>query len=124
MNIRKISSHGLDRRGFVKGVVLALAVVPLISFLQACKGESDAPPVGMTAVDPEKDPTAKALGYHADATKVDPATWPKRGPEGQDQFCNNCSFYTAQDAKWGKCTLIPSGAVKGEGWCNSWTPKA
>src|SRR5690606_4305878 len=54
-------SAGLDRRGFVKGMVLALAVVPMISFLRACKGDSDAPPAGMAPVDPEKDPTAKAL---------------------------------------------------------------
>jgi hypothetical protein len=75
---------------------------------------------------PESDPTGKALGYVADATK---ATRPdKAGVMGKDQFCNNCQLYTKGDAidgqEAGKCLMLPAGAVHGKGWCKSWVKKA
>ena len=75
----------------------------------------------------ENDPVAKALGYHQDAAKVDVAKFPKRaGAQGATQFCSNCQFYIALPSKpgWGKCTLIPTGAVAVKGWCNGWVAKA
>lgn len=73
----------------------------------------------------ESDPTAKALGYVADASK---AERPKKGEiEGKDQKCTNCQFYTAgtaiNGAEAGKCLMIPAGPVHGEGWCKSWLKK-
>ncbi|HTL12826.1 MAG TPA: high-potential iron-sulfur protein, partial [Bdellovibrionota bacterium] len=104
-------------------------LAPAIAALEACNqeggGGGEAPPAGMTPVNPETDATAKALGYHADATKVDATQWPKRaGAEGAKQFCKACNFYTAANGTWGKCTLIPTGVVNSGGWCNSWSPKA
>ncbi len=73
----------------------------------------------------ESDPQAKALGYHADASKVDVKKWPKRaGAEGAKQFCYNCQFYqTKEDPKKSKaapCTIFPGKRVEAKGWCNSW----
>ena len=74
----------------------------------------------------ENDPTAKALGYKADATQVDTTKFPKRaGVEGQKQFCSNCSLYGgAADSTSGPCPILPGKAVAATGWCNVWAPKA
>lgn len=74
----------------------------------------------------DTDPVAKALGYVADASKVER---PKKGEVlGKDQFCNNCQFYTKgspiDGKEAGKCLMLPSGAVAGAGWCKSWAKKA
>lgn len=73
----------------------------------------------------ESEPQAKALGYYADAKKVDTKKWPKRaGAEGAKQYCYNCQFYQFKgDAKASKeapCTLFPGKHVAAKGWCNSW----
>ena len=69
----------------------------------------------------ESDPTALALGYVEDATSVDTAKWPKRAsPDGDTQFCNNCSLYRPIDDVWGGCSIFPGKKVRGAGWCNAW----
>ena len=65
------------------------------------------------------DPLAIALGYHADATAVDPQKYPKR-PANAPQFCSNCTLYIAENDKVGKCTAIPGKLVVAEAWCNAW----
>ena len=76
---------------------------------------------------PESDPVAKALGYYADASKVDVKKWPKKaGPEGTKQNCANCQLYQAQagETARGGCTLFPNRWVSTKGWCNGYIPKA
>lgn len=73
----------------------------------------------------ESDPQAKALGYHADASKVDTKKWPKRaGAEGSKQYCYNCQFYQSKEdpkkSKSAPCTIFPGKQVEAKGWCNSW----
>ena len=69
----------------------------------------------------EDDPTALALGYLHDASKVDTAKWSKRaGSEGAKQFCHNCSLYVDQGDGWGGCSIFQNRLVAGEGWCNAW----
>ncbi|MEI6001889.1 high-potential iron-sulfur protein [Paraburkholderia bengalensis] len=67
----------------------------------------------------EADPAAKAVGYVADAAKVDKGHFPayKAG-----QTCNNCSLFqgSPKDA-WGGCTLFGTKQVAGGGWCSSYT---
>ena len=69
----------------------------------------------------EKDPQALALGYVADATKVDSKKFPKYA---RGQVCANCVLYkgAASDA-WGACTLFPNKLVAGKGWCSAWVKK-
>ena len=69
----------------------------------------------------EKDPQAVALGYYADATKVDTKKWPKYAP---GQLCNNCALYQAKATDpWGGCPLFAGRQVAGKGWCNAWVKK-
>src|SRR6201997_1924584 len=66
----------------------------------------------------ESDPTAQALGYKEDATKVDKAKWAKYAA-GQD--CGNCSFYQgkAGDA-WAPCPMFAGKQVSSKGWCSAY----
>lgn len=74
----------------------------------------------------ESDPTAVALGYHHDATKVDSTKYPRRaGAEGAKQYCYNCSLFLAKgQEEWAGCSIFPGKAVARNGWCNGWVPKA
>ncbi len=72
-------------------------------------------------VDP-KDPQAMALGYVADATKVDTKKYPKFAP---GQTCGNCTLFQGKptDAAGG-CPLFAGKQVAGKGWCSAWVKKA
>jgi hypothetical protein len=113
-----------SRRQFLKGAaVAAVAAVPVLNELT----KNIAMAEDLKEVSPE-DPTAKALGYHSDATKVDTAKFPKRaGEQGAKQFCSNCILMVSKGVKipgsegsYGKCSVIASGLVNERGWCNSW----
>ena len=69
----------------------------------------------------EADPTATALGYKADASKVDTAKF-KQFVKGST--CANCNFYTAKGAVEGTCTALGNRLVAAKGWCVAWVKKA
>jgi hypothetical protein len=72
-------------------------------------------------VDP-KDAQAAALGYVADATKVDKAKF-KSFVAGQ--HCGNCQLFQGKaDAAVGGCPLFAGKNVAGPGWCSAWAKKA
>lgn len=74
----------------------------------------------------ETDPTATALNFKQNAADV-PAELQKEnnGVPFANQRCSSCTFYNAAEgAGVGMCQLLPSGKVKAEGWCASWSPKA
>jgi hypothetical protein len=107
------SSTDLTRRGLIKAGSAALATLIIARTSQAEELVS------------ETDPTAVALGYVEDATKVDPAKWPKKaGPGGDTQHCANCMLYSEKGDGVGSCAIFPGKLVKGAGWCNSWTAKS
>jgi hypothetical protein len=69
----------------------------------------------------ETDPQAVALGYKADATKVDKAKQPKYAA---GQLCSNCALYQSKaGAVAGGCPLFGAKQVAGKGWCNAWVKK-
>jgi hypothetical protein len=70
----------------------------------------------------EKDPQAAALGYVADAARVDKAKF-KTFVAGQ--ACTNCALFQgkATDAAGG-CPLFAGKQVAGKGWCSAWAKKA
>jgi hypothetical protein len=77
---------------------------------------ADAPKVS------ESDPTAVALGYKADATKVDKAKYAKYAA-GQD--CSNCSFYQGKPTDaFAPCPMFGGKQVSGKGWCSAYNKKA
>ncbi|MFT4064572.1 high-potential iron-sulfur protein [Paraburkholderia sp.] len=67
----------------------------------------------------ESDPQARAVGYVADASKVDKAKFPSFAP---GQSCANCSLFQgkASDA-YGGCTLFGDKQVASRGWCSSYS---
>jgi High potential iron-sulfur protein len=70
----------------------------------------------------EKDAQASALGYVADAKKVDVKKYPKFTG---DQNCANCALYQGKPAdKAGGCPLFAGKQVAGPGWCSAWAKKA
>ena len=70
----------------------------------------------------EKDPQAVALGYVADAARVDKKKYPKYAA---GQVCANCALYQGKppDAA-APCTLFAGKSVAGKGWCSAWIKKA
>jgi hypothetical protein len=86
------------------------------SFALSRQALADAPKV------PETDPTAQALGYKADATKVDKAKFAKYAA-GQD--CGNCSFFQGKSTDaFGGCPMFGGKQVSSKGWCSAYNKKA
>lgn len=99
-----------NRRHFVVHSLAACGMLGTVSAVQA------------QAMLSETDPQAVALGYKADASKVDKAKQPKF-VAGQN--CANCALYQAPaSAAAGGCPLFAGKQVAGKGWCNAWVKKA
>ena len=70
----------------------------------------------------EKDAQATALGYVADAKRVDVKKYPKFAA---GQNCGSCALYQGKAAdKAGGCPLFAGKQVAGSGWCSAWAKKA
>ena len=69
----------------------------------------------------EKDAQAVALGYVADARRVDVKKFPKF-VAGQN--CANCALFQGKSAdKAGGCPLFGAKRVTAAGWCNAWVAR-
>ncbi len=70
----------------------------------------------------EKNPQAVALGYVADAKRVDVKKFPKF-VAGQN--CTNCTLYQGKATdKAAGCPLFAGKQVAGPGWCSAWVKRA
>ena len=70
----------------------------------------------------EKDAQAVALGYVADAKRVDTKKFPKFAA---GQNCANCALFQAKAGdKVGGCPLFGAKQVAAAGWCSAWAKKA
>jgi hypothetical protein len=76
--------------------------------------------VAHAAMVDEKDAQAVALGYVADAAKVNKAKY-KQFAAGQ--HCGNCALYQGTAATGG-CALFPGKQVASAGWCSAYAKKA
>jgi hypothetical protein len=107
---RKISRRSLVKHGLIAGALLPTAGLFSRNVAAAA----------LPALDPN-DPTAKALGFVSDATKVDTKTHPtfKAG-----QKCGTCAQYQgkAGDAS-AACTIFAGKSVPDGGWCQVWAQK-
>jgi High potential iron-sulfur protein len=101
-----------NRRAFV------MTVVAGSSALAASRVSAQAAAPALT----EADPQAVALGYKADASKVDKAKFPQYGA---GQQCSGCNFYQgkATDAM-APCQLFAGKQVGAKGWCSAFVKKA
>lgn len=70
----------------------------------------------------ESDPTATALGYKEDATKVDAKKFPTFAA---GRVCSGCQLYQGKptDAS-APCGAFGNKLVSGTGWCAAWAKKA
>ncbi|MDR8861990.1 High-potential iron-sulfur protein [Burkholderia multivorans] len=97
-----------SRRSFLissVGVVSALAL--------SREALADAPMLS------ESDPTAQALGYKADATKVDKAKYPKYAAS---QDCAACMLYQGKKGSTsGPCAAFGGKQVAAKGWCSAFS---
>ncbi len=105
----------ISRRAIVKGGLIAGAFIPALGLVGVSANAAGLPPL-----DP-KDPTAQALGFVADATKVDTAANPTFKPT---QKCGTCAQYQgkAADASAG-CNIFAGKSVPAGGWCQVWAQK-
>ena len=70
----------------------------------------------------EKDAQAAALGYVAEAKRVDVKKFPKF-VAGQN--CTNCALYQGKATdKAAGCPLFAGKQVAAAGWCSAWAKKA
>ncbi|MEZ5464400.1 MAG: high-potential iron-sulfur protein [Lysobacteraceae bacterium] len=104
-----------SRRRFLQVLGVAAVSVPLAGVAVRSARAQDLTPLDLS------NPTAVALGYIEDTTKVDATKYPQHKPE---QDCTNCQFYTATSGGLGSCQLFPGHSVVGKGWCASWAAKA
>lgn len=106
----------ISRRSIVKSGLIAGAMLPAAGLFS--RGATAA---ALPALEPS-DPTAKALGFVTDATKVDAKTYPtfKAG-----QKCSTCAQYQGKptDAA-AACTIFAGKSVPAAGWCQVWVQKA
>jgi hypothetical protein len=69
----------------------------------------------------EKDAQAVALGYVAEAKRVDAKKYPKFAA---GQLCSNCALYQGKATdKAAGCPLFGAKQVAGPGWCSAWAKK-
>ncbi len=93
----------------------------------AAMATSPLPPInqpspGSTILVDEKNAQAVALGYVADAKRVDVKKFPKYAA---GQVCSNCALYQGKPAeKSANCPLFAGKQVAGPGWCSAWAKKA
>jgi hypothetical protein len=99
-----------SRRQFIQIVPVASAAA-----LLGATGRASA------AMVDENDAQAKALGYVADAARVDKARFKQFAP---GQNCGNCALYQGGTAPAGKCALFPGKEVALKGWCSAYAKKA
>jgi anaerobic selenocysteine-containing dehydrogenase len=104
-----------DRRTFLKTAATTAAAVAAGGLLA---GPASAQEKLTTA-----DPTAKALSYTEDASKIDSAKVPtfKKG-----SHCGNCALYQDAAAKGGyaPCGAFGGKLVAEKAWCAAWAQKA
>ena len=106
----------LTRRDIVKSGLIAGALVPSFALLGNAAGAAELP-----MLDP-KDPTASALGFVTDATKVSASINPTYKP---GQRCGVCAQFLgkASDSSGG-CNIFAGHSVPSTGWCKVWAQKA
>ena len=99
-----------NRRVFLLQVATASGALALAGSAQA------------QAMVAENDAQAAALGYKADATKVDAKKYPKHAA---GQTCANCALFQGKaGAASGPCALFPGKDVAAKGWCQAYAKKA
>jgi High potential iron-sulfur protein len=108
--------HEISRRDLVKSALLSSALIPALGLIGKASQAADLTPLDAS------DPTATALGFVIDASKVDASVNPtfKAG-----QRCAACAQYQGKptDAMAG-CNLFVGHSVPSGGWCKVWVQRS
>jgi hypothetical protein len=105
--------------GSIAVVTIAAGVQSAPTFAQA-KKDQDKKGGGQRVE--ESDPTAQALGYKHDASKVDKAKFANYQP---GQICGNCLHFKGKGTEpWAPCAILSDKEVANKGWCSAWVKKA
>ena len=111
----------LSRRDALKTLATAATV---LAASQAARAAANAAAPATTGDKPHvaaNDPTALALSYFEDASKVDPKKFPTYKP---GQLCSNCLQLTGKEGdEWRPCNLFPGKLVHAKGWCKVYVKK-
>lgn len=101
------------RRHFLRSLMITAGAPALLT---ARAFSQDAP-----AKLEESDPTATALGYKEDTTKVDATKYPMHKAE---QKCVDCVLYTGKAGEaTGPCSAFAGKLVTAAGWCAAYAKK-
>jgi hypothetical protein len=102
-----------SRRAILRIGLAASTMLPLASVCSLTAGAAGA----LTPLE-AGDPTAQALGFVADATKVSAAATPTFKPT---QKCASCSQFLGKSGdSVGGCNIFPGKSVPAGGWCKVW----
>ncbi len=105
------------RRAFIRLFGSTSAVVAG----SAVWAQGTAPGAAQMPILSEQDPQAQALGYVADAARVDKVRYPKYAA---GQHCSACQLYQAVPAtSSAPCALFAGKKVAGPGWCSAYSPR-
>jgi hypothetical protein len=108
-------SHNPSRRNFFATAGCALGAMAVAEMLPRTARADDLPHLAVS------DPTAAALNYTEDASKVDKAKAPTYVA---GTGCANCNFFHGAATGYGPCDLFPGKAVNAKGWCAGYAKKA
>ena len=115
VKISTVNEMDSSRRRFFTGAGGALGAVVLANVLPRIARADDLPHLTPS------DPTATALNYTEDASKVDKTKSPTYAA---GSACANCNFFQGGTAAYGPCQLFPGKAVNAKGWCAGYAKKA
>ena len=105
----------ISRRSFTLGGLAAGFAASALTLLSPPSNAAAA-----AALDPN-DPTAKALGFVADAKAVDAAANPTFKPA---QKCATCAQYLGKSTEAvGPCNIFAGKMVPAAGWCKVWVQR-
>jgi hypothetical protein len=117
-----MSSSKSERRDCSRRSFMALAGLTGAAVLVGIRPELTLAQGGTLPHLAESDPTAKALGYAEDASKVDKTKFPAYKPGA---MCSTCNFFQGKPGDaYGPCQIFPGKSVSAKGWCASYSPKA
>lgn len=112
----------ISRRAALMNLATAAGALGATQLLPATAQAAAAPAASSLPHVTPQDPTALALSYFEDASKVDAKKFPtyKAG-----QLCSNCLQATGNLAKdaWLGCNLFPGKSVAAKGWCKVYVKK-
>jgi len=108
----------IARRTLLKAAMVGAVAVSVTGLSREAGAAADAGLVPLTAADP----TASALGYGEDTTKIDDKKYSVHKPT---QSCSTCVQYKgAAGAPRGACSIFAGKSVNAHGWCSVWTQKS